>query len=237
MSVDRSLRQIVRVVTRGPNTLTVVVTNKKVFFEEPFTVDPIDVDDPSKGGVPSDHSGVVVLPKTMTNIPSSRQKFVRTVRPITSSAISNIGQVLTSEKWMFMDPLSSLTVLTDAFEYYSSEIINIFCPEKNIYARPDSLPYVTESMKVLKRKIQREYEKKGKSRKYLKLKQLFSQKLISEGEKYKDKITEDVRSGNRSCAYSALRKLGARPGESADNTFALPEHVDNNLSQWLASHF
>ena len=82
VSIDRSLRQIVRISTRGPNTLTVVVTNLEVFFEEPFTVKPIEVDNPSKGGVPSDHLGVVVLPKTITNQSYQKKKCVRTVRPV-----------------------------------------------------------------------------------------------------------------------------------------------------------
>ena len=128
-----------------------------------------------------------------------------------------MGQVLTSETWAFMDPASSPTLLADVFEYYSNEILNIFCPEKTIYTRPGDLPYITEVMKNIKRNISREYEKRGKSEKYLKLKSLFNQKLVSEAEKYKNKILEDVVSGNRTSAYSALRKLGCRPGEVSKN--------------------
>ena len=53
----------------------------------------------------------------------------------------------------------------------------------------------------------REYERRGKFEKYCGLKTSFAEKFEVEVTKYKDKITEDVRTGNRSCAYSALRKL------------------------------
>ena len=98
-SVDPALRQIVRKGTRGPNVLTVVLTDLEVFYEEAVIVDPIEVDEPAKGGVPSDHNGVVVTPRTVTDVPVKRQKTLRTIRPITSSSIVNIGQVLTNEKW------------------------------------------------------------------------------------------------------------------------------------------
>ena len=49
--IDPALRQTVRKGTRGPNILTVVLTDMEVFYEEPIVVPPIDVDDPSKGGV------------------------------------------------------------------------------------------------------------------------------------------------------------------------------------------
>ena len=60
--------------------------------------------------------------------------------------------------------------------------------------------------------------------------------------KYKEKTLDDVRNGNRSSTYSALRKLGVRPGDTGSTTFHLPAHVDRNLSpgesaEIIADHF
>ena len=109
-------------------------------------------------------------------------------------------------------------------------------------SRPNDLPYVTEAMKVLKRKIQREYEKRRKSIKYFELKALWETLLQKEIKKYKQKLSDDLRSGNRNSVYSAIRKLGARPGERVPRTFTLPSHADRNLSaqesaEILADHF
>ena len=54
LSVDPLVKQIVCHGTRGPNILTVVLTDLHKFYEEPRIVGPIDVDDHTKGGVPSD---------------------------------------------------------------------------------------------------------------------------------------------------------------------------------------
>ena len=177
LTVDPALRQTVRKNTRGQKILTVVLTDLEVFYEEPVIVDPIDVDDPTKGGVPSDHNGVVVTTRTETDKPVVRQKIARTIRPITSSNIVNMGQVFTAEQWVFMDPELTSTQLTELFQYYTAEVLNTFCPQKTVYSRPDADPFVTENMKVLKRNILRVYEKKGKTAKYFEMKSSFEEKL------------------------------------------------------------
>ena len=139
-----------------------------------------------------------------------------------------------------MNPELPPTHLTELFEYYTGEVVDIFCPQKQVFSRP--CPFITESMKVMKRNIMREYEKRGKSAKYLELKVNFKQKKEKEALKYKEKIIDDVRNGNMNCTYSALRKLGVRPGDTSSNTFTLPSHVDNNLTasqsaEIIADHF
>ena len=90
LSVDKSLKQLVKNPTRGPNILTVLCSDLEVYYEEPIVVPPIGVDVPGRG-VPSDHQGVVMNPRSVCNVPVKRQKIVKTVRPITSSAISSLG--------------------------------------------------------------------------------------------------------------------------------------------------
>ena len=90
--------------------------------------------------------------------------------------------------------------------------------------------------------MQREYVRKGKSLKYLNLKQVYDAKYETEAKKYKKKIEDDVRNGDRASSYAALRKLGARPGEPSRNAFSLPAHRENNLSasqsaEKIADHF
>ena len=107
---------------------------------------------------------------------------------------------------------------------------------------PNQKPFINEEMKILKRRILREYEKRGKSSRYFELKKSFNDKYKNEASKYKNKILEEMKTGNRTSVYSALRKLGARPGEEAPNTFTLPSHVDRGLSaresaEIIADHF
>ena len=150
LSIDTSLRQIVTRPTRGQNTLDVILTDLERFYEEPIIVNPIQVD-PNKKGVPSDHMGVVVNPISVTRKPVRRKKLIRTVRPITSSSLMKMGQVLTTEEWQFMiDGNGSPTQLTEIFQNYTNSLVNKFCPQKQIFYRNDDIPFITEEMKVLK---------------------------------------------------------------------------------------
>ena len=141
-----------------------------------------------------------------------------------------------------MDPGLISTQLTELFQYYTEGLLNIFCSEKQVFSRPDEKPFITENMKILKRSIMREYEKRGKSQKYRKLKASFQEKYEKEALKYKDKIIDDVRIGDLTCTYSALRKLGVWHGEKQVNTFDLPSHVEGILTaspsaELIADHF
>ena len=60
--------------------------------------------------------------------------------------------------------------------------------------------------------------------------------------KYKQKVLEEVKSGDRGCAYSALRKLGTRPGDNNPGTFTLPSHqtdelTDKQCAEKIAEYF
>ena len=106
-----------------------------------------------------------------------KQQMCRTVRPITTSSVNNIGQVLVDEEWQFLDPSLPPTALMELFEYYTVEILNTFCPSKIIYSRRNDDSWITEEMKNIKRRILREYEKRGKSEKYRNLKYSYDASL------------------------------------------------------------
>ena len=118
-------------------------------------------------------------------------------------------------------------------------MLDIFCPAKVVVSRPGEKPWVTEEIKILKRRVQRQYERKGQSPKYLELKCSYDAKMKAEAQKYTEK---DVRNGDRNSSYAALRRLGVRPGENTANSFTLPGHDDSNLSaqqsaEIIADHF
>ena len=242
LTIDTSLKQIVFNHTRGVKVLTVVLTDLYNFYQEPNIVSPVMVDIIGKG-VPSDHNGVVVSPIDHDSTQTRGKKVVRSFRPLPESSILKIGEQLTKEKWEFIQPTQSATQMTDLFEKFTSDLVNNFCPVKISKSRPNESPFVTEDMKILKRRIMREYEKKGKSVKYHKLKTSFKTRYLHETNKYKEKIMNEIKSGSRASSYAALKRLGLRPGDSTkSNAFLLPNHSDRNLSkeesaELIADHF
>ena len=73
LTIDPALKQIVRVPTRGQNILDVILTDLSIFYEDPISVAPIEVDNPNFG-VPSDHKGVVVTPLSNSNQEAKKEK-------------------------------------------------------------------------------------------------------------------------------------------------------------------
>ena len=104
-------------------------------------------------------------------------------------------------------------------------------------------PWISEKLKQLKRTFMREYEKRGRTSKYFELKSSYDARLLKEAQKYKEKLESEVKSGDRTSCYAALRKLGGRPGEpEVQNTFTLANHMDRKLSpqqsvEVIADHF
>ena len=102
LSVDASLRQLVKFPTHGRKVLDVVLSNIWRFYNDPVIVDPVAVDDPSKG-VPSDHRGVIVDPVRSSEIPAIRKKKIISFRPKPESKIREFGiDIICQMSWSFM---------------------------------------------------------------------------------------------------------------------------------------
>ena len=239
LSICPSLRQMVLKPTRKNKILTIVITDLHRFYQEPIIVAPVPVDQGAVG-VPSDHDGVLVIP--LNNLSStSRSKIIKTVRPIKQSALDNLGKEIVLEEWNFLLPEMSPTSLVQLFQDHCSNLIDTHFPLKTVEVSSFDKPWFNQKLKHLRRQRQRAYRKKGKSEKYLQLRDEFDRLALKEVHKYKDKIIAEVTEGKRGSAYKALRKLGTGTFET-QQSFFIPSHVDANLSAQqsadiLADHF
>ena len=75
LSIDPTLRQIVKVPTRGLRILDVIITNLARYYNDPITVPPILPDNPGFGA-PSDHMGVLLHP-TLVHFKSQVEQELR----------------------------------------------------------------------------------------------------------------------------------------------------------------
>ena len=132
--------------------------------------------------------------------------------------------------------------MVESFQNTLNTILNSTFPEKKIILSPQDKPWFNEHLRTLKRKRMREYQRHGKSDKYLQLRTMYEEKLKTETLKYLDKIATEVVEGRRGSSYPALKKLGARPWDQSRDSFQLPAHQDQNLSpaesaEIIAAHF
>ena len=101
MSGDPTLRQIVLQNTNKnkDKVLDIVITDLYTGYQEPVLLPAVPVD-PGRPGVPSDHAGVEVRPRT--NLSTSRAKIKKnsfTVQRMPASLVSGFGPVLVGEEW------------------------------------------------------------------------------------------------------------------------------------------
>ena len=245
-SLDPTLKQIVTGFTNKNKNkvLDVFYTDCGDLMQEPEIIPPMKVDE-GKVGKDSDHSGVQVLPRTNLAPKGTSRREKITVQRFPESRLESFGYLeLQKEDWKVLEGFETTTSMVQQFELYSEKMVNNAFPKKEVLVGADDLPYYTEELRLLKRQKVRAYEKHGQnSNQYKNLKQKYKNSLKNEAIKYKNKIEREVSEGRRGSSYSAIRKLGNRPGEDWKKPeFFLPAYVEENLAPLqavnrLADHF
>ena len=128
------------------------------------------------------------------------------------------------------------------WQHLKKLVLEIF-PEKAITVSDKDQPFFTEELRLLRRRRQREYQKRGRSDKYLELKERFEETLKNEARKYKEKVIQRVKDGDIKSSYKLLRNLGDGPQDKMKKReLKIPKFIDNNMSDqecadFLADHF
>ena len=100
-----------------------------------------------------------------------------------------------------------------------------FCPEKDMKISSQDKPWITAELKRISRQKSREYQKRGKTKKYKELAAIFKEKYNQEASKFLRNKMDELRESKPGQAYNILKKMGAQPGDCIDaNTFTLPTH-------------
>ena len=236
------LRQIVDKNTRQDKIIDIVIMNTGGYYKSPIIAPPIQPDDPSSGK-PSDHSVPVCIPHTDRYKPPVRNYRIIKYRPLPESSVRRFGEWIVAESWSTVRKDISASEQAVEFEKLLSKNLNNFCPEKEMKLSSQDKLFITAELKRIDRQKNREYLKRGKTEKYLKLKGQFDMKYKEAAQKYLDKNLDALREANPGQAFSVLKRLGAQPGDCADGgTFSLPAHESESLSseesaERIAEHF
>ena len=236
------LKQVVDKFTRQDRILDILIMNLSRFYNSPTIAPPISPDDPTTGK-DSDHSVPVCVPHTDRFNPPARTYRYHTYRPLPDSRVRLFGQWITGEGWEGITDHMSPSEQVETFENILAEKLDQYCPEKTLKLGSQDLPWINSELKKLHRLRSREYVKRGQSDKYKSLAKEFDTKLKIAAQKYMEKNVTELKETNPGKAYRILKKMGAQPGDCADsNTFTLPEHASQNLTnqeaaEQIAAHF
>ena len=245
LSIDPALRQIVNFSTNKnqDKTLDVVVTDLYSSFQEPRRLPAIQVDQ-GRQGVPSDHWGVEVLPRTNSSTTKARPaKKTFTVQRMPESLVKEFGPVLAQEDWSCLEDGRSPDEMVKLFQETACRLIDQHFPHKQVTVIDGDLPYFTEELRQLRRQRDGAYQRNGKDGLYYEKQNKFTRKLKCEAQKYKNKIVQEVNDGKRGSGYSAIRRLGESPADREQRKeFTIPAYVEAGLTpqqaaERLADHF
>ena len=228
LAMDTSIKSINKKATRGDKCIDVILTDLWRYYQVPEVIQPVPVDQGEKG-VPSDHKGLLVKPRSYFTI--APEKETRIIQPMPDSLMSKFDQIIQKEDWSNIKDTMTTTEMVDQYEKKSTELTNKTFPFKTVLVKSDDKPHFTEELRLIKRQRQRIYQREGKSEKYLKKKTEFKEKEKKEACKHREKIVEEVMAGKRCSAYKAIRKLGDGPEDTfKKKSFILPSHADQGLS-------
>ena len=106
----------------------------------------------------------------------------------------------------------------------NSKLDEVF-PKQSVKLSNKDKKWMNANFKKLDRQKKREWQKNGKSLKYLELKARFDSKYKEAASKYLDKNVRELMTSQPGKAYATLRQMGAQPGDDLDYLlFTLNEH-------------
>ena len=151
---DPALRQIVSQPTNKnqDKVLDVVLTDMHTGYQEPTILPPIMVDR-GKEGVPSDHMGVEVRPRTnLTTTRARPRRKTFMVQPMPDSLVAEFGRRLLQEDWSCLEDEMSADQLVDTFQAAATKMVDENFPRKKVTVIQGELPYFTEDLRKLRKK-------------------------------------------------------------------------------------
>ena len=216
--------------TLNGKNLDIFLSNMGLFYSTPVIVPPVQPDDPAIGKA-GDHSVPVIYPLNNQTLVQKKECRTRTTRPLPESGIHLFGRLIINEEWEAVQQDDDPTSQDEALQTILTDMLDKSCPLKSVKLRTEDKPYITQELKVLDRQRRREYEKRGKSKRYLDLKVRYDRKMKSAAQDFLDKSVRALMESAPGKAYRILKRLGAQPGDRLDaGSFEIPEHTSLGLS-------
>ena len=225
-------KQAVTLNTYKEKILDVILWNMSQFYAVPYIAPAVQPDNPATHS-PSDHKNAVAVPLAGAGTGAvTREYSVKTSRPLPDSGKREFGLWLANTNWeeLLAQGINSEEqdcIMRNALECKLNQIF----PEKKCRISNQDFSFITADLKKLKKYIIREYKLRGKTAKYCEMKLSYDTKFSKAAKDQLNKFVEDMMNEHPGRAYQAMKKMGARPGDCAnDGIFFVTSHQNENLS-------
>ena len=210
------LRQIISVPTRHSATLENIITDLHTLYQQPECLPPLQVDQ-DKVGKDSDHNIIVLAPIMINNNRKILKKPVVT-RPLTETGMKKFSEFISSHHWTEVLLEQDIDMKVTNFHNTIRNKLDEYLPEKSVMVSCLDKKWMSPQLKNLLRKIQREFYKKRKSRKWKKLKKKYKQLKKKTVRNFYTNFVDELKVSNPSKWYTMAKRLGAEVN-----------HTDNEL--------
>ena len=231
------LRQIIASGTRKSAILENIITDLHTLYQAPECLPPLQVDE-DKTGSDSDHNIILLPPITVEN---NRKRVKRSVvtRPLPDSGVYQFAQFISTHSWAEVLEEDNIDQKVENFHKTLRLKLDEFCPEKTVLVSCLDKKWMTPQLKVLNRKIKREFYKNRKSFRWKKLKKKFKTLKRSTVKNFYSEFVKELKVSNPAKWYSMAKRLGAeqRHSDGELNVDCLKGLDNQQSAEQVAKHF
>ena len=203
-----ALKQVISSGTRGDAILENIITDLHSFYHPPTSLGPLQIDDGKKGS-DSDHQVVIFAPLSNTNYQKTREKRTITTRPLPNSAFITFGQDITKHNWDEVLKVKDANEKVDNFHQTLRVKLNKHFPTKTVKISNLDKKWFNPALKILHRKVQREFYKHRQSPKWKRMKNKFKKLKRKAVKNFYSKFISDLKLSEPGKWYRMAKKIGA----------------------------
>ena len=232
------LKQIISVPTRKLATLSIVLTDLHSFFHPPTTLPPIQVDS-DKDGKDGDHDIVLLAPKDNAKFKQERRKKIIKSRPILQSQLIKFEQDLANLQWDELLTDKTPDEQAHIFHDYLRSQLDKYFPEKITKLSNLDRLWMSPHLKQVHRKMQREFFRHRKSKKFKELKSKFKKMKRKAMQTFYSEFVSELKMSDPGKWYTMAKKIGANEQMSKDDiqVESLAGLANTECAKIIAQHF
>ena len=203
-----ALKQVISTVTRKNAILENIITDLHSFYHPPTTLAPLQVDE-SKKGSDSDHNVIIFAPLSNVNYQRSYDKKTIITRPLPNSGIISFGQDIIKYTWDEVLNTNGVNSKVVNFHKTIRTKLDDHFPTKTVKISTLDKKWFNPSLKLLHRKVQREFYKHRQSNKWKNLKKKFKRMKRKAIKSFYSKFVTDLKKSDPGKWYKMAKRIGA----------------------------
>ena len=236
LALNPKFKQCVTEATHNLSILDPIITDLHPFYQVPIVMEPLEAD--TETGEMSDHKMVLMKPLNTIDCEKKVETKTTETRVFSEDNFATMGRKLENFDWKFLE---SYPFINDRMEIFHNTLLGLFSecfPLKKRIIYSDSEPYINDLLVKLRRKRNREYNKRRRSQKYIELESRYRDLLSKSMKRFYRKRIQSLKSTSPRQWYKNLKKLAGYDTKEENPVVEDIKHLsDNEQAEHIAESF